>query len=91
MRSLVFRVSPFEPFPCPSVFLRCLEWAVAQATRSGEGRQEGRESGYYHLHRNLNYALLHKLASSRLIAITVARHFTATTGVATRVASGASA
>ena len=37
-----------------------LEWAEAHAARSGDGRQEGRECGYYHLHRNLNnLSLLH--------------------------------
>ena len=36
-----------------------LEGAVAHATRGRDGRQEGRESGYYNLHRNLNDALFH--------------------------------
>ena len=31
----------------------------AHATRGRDGRQEGREGGYYHLHRNLNNTLLH--------------------------------
>jgi len=30
---------------------------VAKATRGCDGRQEGCECGYYHLHRNLNNAL----------------------------------
>ena len=37
-----------------------LEGAVAHATRGRDGRQEGRERGYYNLHRNLNETLLHK-------------------------------
>ena len=36
-----------------------LEGAVAHATRGRDGRQEGRERGYYYLHRNLNDPLLH--------------------------------
>ena len=36
-----------------------LEGAVAHATRGRDGRQEGRERGYYNLHRNLNNSLLH--------------------------------
>ena len=36
-----------------------LEGAVAHAARGGDGRQEGRECSYYHLHRNLNNLLLH--------------------------------
>ena len=39
---------------------RCLcsaDGAPAHATRGGDGRQEGRERGYYHLHRNLNNTL----------------------------------
>ena len=36
-----------------------LEGAVAHATRGGNRRQEGRERGYYHLHRNLNDPLFH--------------------------------
>ena len=36
-----------------------LERSVAHAARGGDGRQEGRERGYYHLHRNLNDSLLH--------------------------------
>ena len=31
---------------------------VAQARSSADGRQEGRERGYYHLHRQLDDALL---------------------------------
>ena len=39
--------------------------AVTHATRSGDGRQEGRERGYCHLHRNLNQSrLLHTLGNS---------------------------
>jgi hypothetical protein len=39
-----------------------LEGSVAHAARRGDGRQEGCESGYYDLHRNLNKTLfLHSL------------------------------
>jgi hypothetical protein len=31
----------------------------SHAARGGDGRQEGRECGYYYLHRNLNDPLLH--------------------------------
>ena len=37
------------------------ERAVAHATRGCDGYQEGRERGYYHLHRNLNNSLLQQL------------------------------
>ena len=36
-----------------------LERTVAHAARGGDGRQEGRERGYYYLHRNLNDPFLH--------------------------------
>ena len=40
---------------------------VAQARGSADGRQEGRERGYYHLHRQLDDALLlHFLLTDRL-------------------------
>ena len=32
-------------------------WSVAHTTRGRDGRQEGRERGYYNLHRNLNHTL----------------------------------
>ena len=35
--------------------------AVAHAARGRDGRQEGRERGYYNLHRHLNDPLLHTL------------------------------
>ncbi len=38
-----------------------LEGAVAHTARGRDGRQEGRECGYYNLHRNLNNPLLHTL------------------------------
>ena len=39
-----------------------LEGAVAHAARGRDGRQEGRECGYYHLHRHLNNPIrLHTL------------------------------
>ena len=33
--------------------------SVTHATRGRDGRQEGRERGYYNLHRNLNETLFH--------------------------------
>ena len=40
---------------------------VAQARGSADGRQEGRERGYYHLHRQLDDTLLlHFLLTDRL-------------------------
>ena len=36
-----------------------LQGPQAHATGGGDGRQEGRERGYYNLHRNLNNPLLH--------------------------------
>ena len=38
-----------------------LERTVAHTARGGDGRQEGRERGYYYLHRNLNNPFLHTL------------------------------
>ena len=35
--------------------------SVTHATRGRNGRQEGRERGYYHLHRNLNESLFHSV------------------------------
>ena len=67
----------------------CLEGSVAHAARRRDGRQEGRECGYYHLHRNLNNSLLHSgskifnLQSSILLRV-AAFVVTATTS-ATRV------
>ena len=48
----------------PTVFfyegnLLPLEWSIPHTTGRRDGRQEGRECGYYHLHRDLNDALLH--------------------------------
>ena len=43
-----------------------LEGAVAHATRGRNRRQEGRECGYYHLHRNLDDSLFHSLPPSLL-------------------------
>ena len=47
------------PVPCDSQ--RSLERnrSVSHATRGRDGRQEGRERGYYNLHRNLNNPLFH--------------------------------
>ena len=44
----------------PVISLEC-QWAVTHAARGRDGRQEGRERGYYNLHRNLNKSLLHTL------------------------------
>jgi len=44
----------------PAQFL--LEGAVAHAARGRDGRQEGRECGYYYLHRHLNDTLLHSFS-----------------------------
>ena len=35
-----------------------LKWPVAHTTRRADRRQEGRERGYYHLHRQLDDLLL---------------------------------
>ena len=43
--------------PMPAYF--SLEGPVAHAARGRDGRQEGRERGYYYLHRNLNETLFH--------------------------------
>ena len=40
-------------------FLLECDWAAAHATCGRDGRQEGRECGYYHLHRHLNDPLFH--------------------------------
>ena len=37
---------------------RLEDWASAHATGGRDGRQEGCERGYYHLHRNLNKSFL---------------------------------
>ena len=42
----------------PAHFLE-RNWSVAHTTRGRDGRQEGRECGYYYLHRNLNDPLFH--------------------------------
>ena len=36
-----------------------LNRSATHATRGRDGRQEGRERGYYNLHRNLNETLFH--------------------------------
>jgi len=40
---------------------------MPQTTRGRNGRQECRERGYYHLHRNLNYPLLHNFDVSHRV------------------------
>ncbi len=35
-----------------------LEWSATHATGGADGRKEGCECGYYHLHRNLCYTFL---------------------------------
>ena len=48
---------------------------VAQARRGADGRQEGRERGYYHLHRQLDDTLLlHFLLTDRLFFISHRNH-----------------
>ena len=37
---------------------RLEDWASANATGGRDGREEGCERGYYHLHRNLNESFL---------------------------------
>ena len=48
-----------SPILHSSLFTLHLKRSVAHATRGRDGRQEGRECGYYHLHRYLNNSLLH--------------------------------
>ena len=47
--------------PVPFDSQRSLErnWPIPHAARGRDGRQEGRERGYYHLHPNLNNPFLH--------------------------------
>ena len=48
---------------------------VAQARRGADGRQKGRERGYYHLHRQLDDTLLlHFLLTDRLFFISHRNH-----------------
>ena len=47
------------PVPCDSQCSLERNRSVSHATRGRDGRQEGRECGYYHLHRHLNDSLLH--------------------------------
>ena len=44
---------------CCFLFSLEYEWSSSHAARGRDGRQEGRERGYYHLHRHLNNPLLH--------------------------------
>ena len=46
-----------------------VDWSVAHATRSRECSQEGGECGYYHLHGNLNQALLLHCLSFSLVFV----------------------
>ena len=48
-----------------------IDWSVTHTRRGGEGRQEGGECGYYHLHRNLNQALLLHCQSFSLVFVSV--------------------
>ena len=61
--------------------------SVAHTTRGRDGRQKGRECGYYHLHRYLNNPLLHASPPFRLILVeaivAVVATVVATTGVVT--------
>ena len=51
---------------CRSLLVECMslfserDGSEAHAARGRDGRQKGRECGYYHLHRYLNDSLLHK-------------------------------
>ena len=60
------------PVPCDSQ--RSLERnrSVTHTTGRGNRRQEGRERGYYNLHRNLNNPLLHTLVLIQTIATVTA-------------------
>ena len=51
----------YQCVPDPCDLQRSLERNRSQshATRGRDGRQEGRERGYYHLYRHLNDPLLH--------------------------------
>jgi len=53
----------------PAQFL--LEGAVAHAARGRDGRQEGRECGYYNLHRYLNDSLFHTSPPFGLVLVEV--------------------
>ena len=65
----------------------------AHATRGRDGRQKGRECGYYHLHRYLDDSLLHASPPFRLILvetiITIVVTVVTTTGVVTASGIGA--
>ncbi len=65
----------------------------AHAARGSDGRQKGRECGYYHLHRYLNNPLLHASPPFRLILVeaivTVVATVVATAGVVTASGIGA--
>ena len=60
-------VSPFV-VECMSLFSE-RDGSEAHAARGRDGRQEGRERGYYHLHRYLNNPLLHASPPFRLILV----------------------
>ena len=70
-----------------------LEWAIAHTRRSCDGRQEGREGGYYDLHRYLNNTLFHASPPFRLILVeaivTIVATVVATAGVVTASGIGA--
>ena len=75
------------------VFSLEYQWSEAHATRGRDGRQEGRERGYYHLHRYLNNPLLHASPPFRLILVeaivTVVATVVATASVVTASGIGA--
>ncbi len=52
---------------CQPIFSE-YDWPSSHATRGRDGRQKGRECGYYHLHRYLNDFLLHD-SPPRLILV----------------------
>ena len=74
------------PVPCDFTFLPfyffTLKRSVSHATRGRDGRQEGRERGYYHLHRNLNNSLFH-----RLFRLNVSWRWSLSRGLAPMIAS----
>ena len=45
------------------------DWSEAHATRGCDGREEGCESGYYDLHRDLDDAFFHASPPFRLILV----------------------
>ena len=55
------RLNRRKPILHSSLFTLNLKRSVTHTAGRCDGRQKGRESGYYDLHRNLNKTLLHNL------------------------------